>query len=139
MRKKDTVSMPAVGAGSLLASFAVLCLAVFALLSMTTVRTQERLEAASTRGVTAYYAADLQAEEIFARLRAQQLPEGVVRQENRYTYRCPISENQHLLVVLEQREDTWQVLCWQAVARETEEQTDTLPVWQGSVQKEEQP
>ena len=139
MKQKTEFSLPALGAGSLLCSFGVLCLAVLALLSLTTVRTEERMEAASAEAVAAYYAADLRAEEIFARLRAGELPGEVTRQENRYDYRCPISENQHLQVVLERQEDCWQVLCWQAVAWETGEKTDTLPVWQGSAQKEDQP
>ena len=138
MKQKQKGSLPALGAGSLLCSFGILCLAVFALLCLTTVRTEQRLEEASTRAVTDYYAADLQAEEMFARLRAGQLPEGVVRQEDTYTYRCPVSENQYLLVAVEKQEAGWQVLCWQVVAREAEEQADTLPVWQGSAQKEEQ-
>ena len=139
MKKQREFSLPALGAGSLLCSFGVLCLVVFALLCVTTVRTEQRMEAASTRAVTAYYAADLQAEEVFAALRAGHLPENVTRQENLYTYSCPISENQQLLVVLERQETGWQVLYWQAVAREMGEEADPLPVWQGSVQKEEQP
>lgn len=139
MKKKTEFSLPALGAGSLLCSFGVLCLAVFALLCLTTVRTEQRMAEASVRAVASYYAADLQAEEVFARLRAGQLPEEVTRQDDLYTYQCPISENQHLQVVLKRQESGWQVLCWQAVAWETGEKTDTLPVWQGSVQKEEQP
>ena len=139
MKKKTEFSVPAVGAGSLLCAFAVLCLTVFALLSLTTVRGEGRLAEASAQAVRDYYAADLQAEEIFAALRRGELPEEVIRQDNVYSYRCPISENQYLLVALEKTEAGWQVLCWQAVAREMTGETDTLPVWQGVEAREETP
>lgn len=127
--KKHSVSIPAVGAGSLLATFAVLCLVVFALLSLTTVQAEKRLADASAQAVADYYAADLRAEEIFARLRGGEIPVEVTRQENRYTYKSIISEHQNLLVALEQTEDGWRVLRWQAVSREDSAETETLPVW----------
>lgn len=127
--KKHSVSIPAVGAGSLLATFAVLCLVVFALLSLTTVQAEKRLADASAQAVADYYAADLRAEEIFARLRGGEMPAGVVRQENIYTYINTISEHQNLLVALEQTEDGWRVLRWQAVSLEDSAETETLPVW----------
>lgn len=139
MKQKSSVSIPAVGAGSLLAIFAVLCLTVFALMSLTTVQAEKRLAEASGRAVKAYYAADLQAEEIFARLRAGQLPEEVRVQEDLYTYRCAISDNQYLDVALEKTGAGWRVLRWQAVAREGSGETDTLPVWRGTMERKETP
>ena len=139
MRKQEGFSVPAVGASSLLVAFAVLCLTVFALLSLTTVRAEKRLSEASAQAVGEYYAADLQAEQIFAALRRGELPEEVTQQDNIYTYRCPVSENQDLLVALEKTETGWRVLRWQAAARETDGQTDSLPVWQGSENREETP
>lgn len=139
MRKKDSFSIPAVGAGSLLCTFAVLCLTVFALLSFTTVRAESRLAEASAQAVTAYYEADLQAETIFACLRAGQLPEEVTRREDIYTYRCPISRQQYLDVALAHSQEGWKVLRWQAVAQEEPQtQEETLPVWEGR-KKEEAP
>ena len=136
MKQKNSFSMPAVGAGSLLASFAVLCLTVFALMSLSTVQAEKRLADASVKAVEAYYAADLQAEVLFARLRAGELPEQIQVLENRYTYRCDISDNQHLAVALEHSDAGWRILRWQAVARETAGESDTLPVWQDTEREE---
>ena len=74
---KQRFSPPAVGGTSLLVVFAVLCLTVFALLSLATVRSDTKLADASQRAVEEYYAADLQAQEILARLRAGETPDGV--------------------------------------------------------------
>lgn len=132
MRRKDGFSVPAVGAGSLLAAFAVLCLTVFALMSLTTVQAEKRLADASVQAAEAYYTADLRAEEIFAFLRAGQLPEEVTAEGNIYHYRCPISENQNLEVALEKTDTGWRILYWKAVVRENTGGTDALPVWQGT-------
>ena len=60
---------PAVGGSSLLVIFSVLCLTVFALLSLSTVQASGRLSSTSAQAVAAYYQADSQAEAILARLR----------------------------------------------------------------------
>ena len=69
-RKQAELSPPPVGGASLLVVFAVLCLTVFALLSLSTVRANGRLSEASAQAVADYYAADCAAQEILARLRA---------------------------------------------------------------------
>ena len=58
MEQKKKFSPPAVGGISLLVVFAVLCLTVFALLSLTTVQADVRLADASVQAVEDYYAAD---------------------------------------------------------------------------------
>ena len=68
MAKKERFPPPAVGGSSLLVIFAVLCLTVFALLSLSTVQADGRLSEAAVASVAAYYEADCRAEEILARL-----------------------------------------------------------------------
>ena len=68
---------PAPGASALLVIFAVLCLTVLAMLSLSTVQADARLSDASAETVTGYYAADYQAEEILAQLRTGTVPSGV--------------------------------------------------------------
>ena len=65
-REKSTFSPPALGGSSLLTVFAVLCLTVFALLSLSTVRADLRLAQHSRQAVQDYYAADARAQEILA-------------------------------------------------------------------------
>ena len=77
MNKDDRFSPPAVGGISLLVAFAVLCLTVFALLSLSTVQAQSRLADASLETVAQYYAADAEAVRILALLRSGESPDGV--------------------------------------------------------------
>jgi len=131
MKKQDRISTPAVGGASLLVIFAVLCLCVFSMLCVSTVLAERRTAEASLESVTAYYAADLQAHRIFARLRSGEQVSGVETAEGIFSFSCKISENQRLQVQLQKNEDHWTVLRWQAVAEENV-QEDNLPVWDGT-------
>ena len=132
MHKKQRLSVPVVGGSSLLVIFAVLCMTVFALLSLSTVLADGRLNQASVEAVSAYYMADTQAEEIFAKLRQGELPEEVTEKNGIYTYSCPISENQTLQVKLQKTAAGWKVLRWQAVVT-AEWEEDTLNLWDGEL------
>lgn len=107
------------GGTSLLIIFAVLCLTVFTLLSLSTVQADNRLSEASVRAVENYYAADLEAEEIFSALRAGEIPETVTVEESVYSYTCRISDTQELTVKLQKTDNVWTVLKWQAVSTVT--------------------
>ncbi len=125
-------SPPAVGGSSLLVIFAVLCLTVFALLGLSAVQTNGRLSDASAQAVSDYYTADCQAETILARLRAGELTEGVTASDGLYTYQCPISETQTLMVEVRLEGTEWTILRWQAVSIADWESADTLSVWDGT-------
>ena len=126
---------PAVGGSSLLVIFAVLCLTVFALLGLSTVRADGRLSDASAKAVSAYYEADCQAEAILARLRAGELPEGVeesITPEGRTcAYTCPISDTQTLAVEVRLEGTSYTVLRWQAVSTAEWAADETLDLWDG--------
>lgn len=138
MKENTKTSVLPFGGSSLLVIFAVLVLTVFLLLTLISVQADQRLADASEQAVRNYYAADLQAEEVFARLRAGEIPSQVQKEENRYWYTCPVTESQCLTVVLRQDEAGWQVLRWQVVATTDTEPTATLPVWDGDTGLEEQ-
>ena len=131
MGKRETFSPPAVGGSCLLVIFAVLCLTVFALLSLSTVQANGRLADASVAAVSAYYQADCQAEAVLARLRSGQVPEGVAADGDTYTYTCPISDTQSLEVRVRLEGDSWTVLRWQAVSTVEWEAEDSLDLWSG--------
>ena len=57
-----------VGTSSILMIFVVLCLTVFAVLSFSTARADQRLTEKALAGTAAYYAADVQAEETLAQI-----------------------------------------------------------------------
>ena len=77
MEKKQHSAPPFVGGTSLLVIFATLCLIIFALLSLSTTRADERLGDAVAQAVSDYYAADCEAEAILAQLRQGTVPAGV--------------------------------------------------------------
>ena len=105
---------PMIGGCSLLVIFAVLCLTVFALLGFSTVQANKRLADISAQAVSDYYRADSQAEEILARLRTGEIPDGVTEKNHSYSFRCIISPTQALLV--EVQEENWKILRWQTIS-----------------------
>lgn len=132
MKKSDTPT--AVGGSSLLVIFAVLCLTVFAVLSLSSVRADGRLSEASAEAVRVYYGADCEAEEILAQLRAGIVPEGVTAEGNRYRYECAISDTQKLVVEAEVTGETYRILRWQTEADGQWQAEDKLQVWDGNVE-----
>lgn len=141
-RKRDSFAPPALGGSSLLVVFAVLALTVFALLSLSTVRANVRLGDAAAEAVTGYYAADVQAQEILARLRTgETAPDGVelatifVHYDDHsatiYEYSVPISDTQELQVAVELDGSDYTVQRWQTVAVGEWEFDDSLNIWDG--------
>jgi len=137
-QEKSNFSPPAVGGSALLVVFAVLCLTVFALLSLTTVRADKRLGDALARTVQEYYAADCAAQEILARLRSGEEPEGVSTYWGDGVlyadYACPISDTQELQVQVQLDGDMdYVILRWQAAPTESWEFDDSLNLWDGDL------
>lgn len=140
--KRDRFSVPPIGASSLLAAFAVLCLVVFALLALSTVRADGRLSDASLQATKDYYAADCQAQEILARLRHGEIPEDVELTASiaetpeggahTYAYAVPISDTQELqAVAVIYGDGSYEIVRWQAVPTVEWEPDDTLDLWDG--------
>ena len=102
MDKHTHQKFPMIGGCSLLVIFAVLCLTVFALLGFSTVQANKRLADISAQAVSDYYRADSQAEEILARLRTGEIPDGVTEKNHIYSFRCIISPTQALLVEVQE-------------------------------------
>ena len=132
MKKKPVFATPVIGASSLLVIFAVLALTVFALLSLSTVKAQQRLQENAQASIVGYYQADYQAETILAQLRAGERPQGVQCSNDIYSYTCPISQNQALEVEVRVQGQTYEILRWQAVSITDWQAEDSLPVWQGT-------
>lgn len=138
-REKQRFSPPTVGGSSLLVIFAVLCLTVFALLSMSTVQADARLADTSAAAVRGYYEADTRAEAILAALRSGRVPDGVtVAGEDPVTaeYACAVSDTQELRVRVEFRGglgDDYTITRWQAVSTADWEPENGLDVWDGEI------
>ena len=132
MKKANGISPPAVGASSLLVIFAVLCLTVFSLLSISTVQADRQLSDRAANAITGYYRADSQAELILAQLRSGLLPENVQEKNGVYSYYCTISDTQALAVEVAVTGNSYRILRWQAISTTDWQADDRLPVWDGS-------
>jgi hypothetical protein len=132
MRNGERAAMPTVGASSLLVSFAVLCLTVFALLALATVQADARLADASAQAVVNYYTADCEAQRVLAQLRAGQLPAQVEQQGDRYFYTCPMGETQQLQVEIQKSTGGYRIVRWQAEPSAVWEADETLDLWDGN-------
>ena len=131
---KKSFRFPPVGGSSLLVIFAVLCLTIFALLSLSTAQAGSRLSDESAQAVSAYYQADCQAEEILARLRSGEVPDGVTAEGNVYSYTCPISDTQALEICVRLEQEHYTILRWQAVSTVDWQPDDSLNLWDGEKQ-----
>lgn len=120
--------LPAMGGASLFTAFAVLLLTMLALLSLSQARADRRLSETMAEGTREYYAADLEAQKIYARLRSGEIPAQVSREEGFYRYRCSLSRYQTLFVEVDA--DTLEILRWQVVAH-PEAPNEDLSVWTG--------
>lgn len=139
MSKHRPFSPPVVvGAVSLITVFAVLCLVVFSLLSLSTAQANMRLSDTSAAAVYDYYRADAKAEQLLACLRAGEVPEGVQDSGNGiYRYGCPISDTQLLAVEVSVAGTEFTILRWQAVSTAEWTADDAIPVWDGKAMQEE--
>ena len=132
----DKRTFPLVGVSSLLVIFSVLCLTVFALLSVSAVQADQALRSRTAQAVEGYYMADCAAHETLARLRAGDIPPGVEENEGVFSYTHPISDTQQLAVTVAVSGKDYTVLRWQAVSTAAWNAGEHLPVWDGEVKEE---
>ena len=135
MKKRKEMGRPALGGSSLLVIFGVLCLTVFALLSLHTVLAERRLSQASAQTVQDWYRADLRAQELFSQLRQGECPPEVEQVGEEYRYCVAVSGHQTLEVILKETNGCWEVVSWQKTAHPEDGDT-SLPVWQGAQKPE---
>ena len=128
--KKERISLPAIGGVSLLVIFAVLCQVVFTLISFSTAQADQNQADHAAQAVSEYYAAELEAQKIFARLQSGETVDSVAVEGNTYRYSCPISEQQILEVELQKEGDTWTICRWQVMV-DGVPIDEALPVWNG--------
>lgn len=134
MNERRSLRIPPVGGSSLLVIFAVLCLTVFALLTLSTAQAGARLSRQSAEAVSGYYAADFRAEETLARLRAGEMPEGVAEENGVYSFTCPVSDTQSLEVSVRLEQNSYTILRWQTVSTTDWQPDESLNVWDGQSQ-----
>lgn len=137
MKKEHRFTLPTVGIASLIVIFGVLFMTVFALLAVTTAQSELRLAKSTRQAIDHYYAADFAAEEQLARLRQGEIPQGVTQNGEVYTYHCPISETQTLLVQVEVHGQEYIIHEWCVVSTAKWQPDSNVPVWGGDVPNKE--
>ena len=132
MQNKRSGRLPMVGVSTLLTIFAVLCLTVFALLSVATVQANLRQARSARLAVTVYHAAEANAQQILAHLRAGKEIEGVEREGNRYRFTRPVgSIHRQLAVEVELDGTDYRIIQWQLQPTGEWTNDEDLPVWDG--------
>jgi len=133
-----------IGSASIVLIFTVLCLTIFAVISLIPALTEQNLIKAEVQLVKDYYAADLLAERILDEilLAEVQNSEKIMGIEissywdwdllaERVSFVCPISETRELYVAVEIGEDFYDILTWRVRITTEWEPDDRLNVWPG--------
>lgn len=129
--KKSSSGNPAVGAPSLLCVFAVLCLTVFTLLSLSSAKTDSRLSETSANATLHYYEADVAAQSVLADLRSGKTPAGVTKEDDVYEFLCPAGEDAALSVRVRVDGQNYEIIRYQLVSTKDWEAVDSMVVWDG--------
>ena len=78
-----------------------------------------------------YYDAELQAETILSELRSGNIPDGVSKNGDVYSYMCPVSDTLSLQVEVRIENSQWEILCWRTDTTIEWTENDSLNVWNG--------
>ena len=127
---KEEYSISTLGGTSLMVIFAVLCLTVFALMSLSTAKAGDQLSESMESAVQAYYEADTAAEETLAALRRGDTVEEIEEDNGVYTYCCSINERANLHVSVQITGNDYTILQWQSVVDDSMI-TETQDIWDG--------
>ena len=126
---KNRRGITLVGGSSLLVIFSVLCLTVFALLALSTVKADIRIADASIQSIEEYYRADCEAEEILAQIRQGNVPDGVEQDGDVYAYSCRVSDTQVLSVIAEVTDTNYKIYQWKMILTEQWSPDEYIEVW----------
>ena len=144
MNRRRFDPAPGIGVGgvSIIMVFAVLCLTIFAVLSLVTARSERALAERHADAVTEYYAADSLAAEVYDALTdAGETPESMLGvsiskpSANSLSYTVPISDTRELCVLLLREGETLRILEWREAAAGEWEPDTRIRVWEGPAAK----
>ena len=134
-----------IGSASIVLVFAVLCLTIFSLISLTSATGDKALVDAEIDLVQAYYHADTKAELILDSIlqTASQIPDNILGVDITVTqaadgksaeieFTCPVSPRKELLVWLTIREGKLDIRRWRLQDAVIWEFDPSLPIWTGN-------
>lgn len=128
-----------IGSTPILLIFTVLCLAIFAVLSLTTALADKAMADAAACSVKGYYEADTLAECILSEiLKEDKIPDAIMginitanAESGTVAFICPISEKKCLYVEAAVYEGDYNILKWRTQDVGEWETDKGMPVWPG--------
>lgn len=125
-----------VGGSSIVMLFSVLCLTVFAVLSLISSNSHARLATRAANSVKAYYEADLRAAEIYDEIRDgnyQNVDEVFEYGESAYyIYDVVIDEIQSIAVIIDKTDGEYKIISWNVYSTADWVADENLNVWDGN-------
>ena len=132
-----------IGSASIVLVFAVLCLAIFAVISLVPAMTEQTLIERELSLVNSFYAADTLAEKVLAEIIvADEIPTSVrgidvfadwdwELMAEVVSFSTPVTDTRELSVTVKIGDDSYEILAWHMVDIGLWEIDDFLNVWQG--------
>jgi hypothetical protein len=121
-----------VGSATLVMVFSVLCLTIFAMITLMTAHNDLTAAQKNADAVRAYYEADAEAAAILAEIRTGTVPDTVEREQGgALAYSVEIDGNQRLVVRLAEKDGKYAVEKWAVEYTGEWETDDTIEVWDG--------
>jgi len=132
-KRNEEKSVFAMGTGvsSLLVIFAILCITVFAVLSVSSASADSALSEKTAVSVKEYYAADSEAEKILSEIRSGNIPDNVTCEGDTYKYVCHINDTRELRVEVTVNGSDYLIERWQTVYTGSWENDESMNVWGG--------
>ena len=121
-----------VGSATLVMVFSVLCLTIFATITLMTAHNDLIAAQKNADAVHAYYEADAEATAILAEIRAGTMPDTVEREKGgALAYNVEIDGNQRLAIRLAEKDGKYAVEKWAVEYTGEWKADDTIEVWDG--------
>lgn len=132
-----------VGSASIVLVFAVLCLSIFAVISLSSALSDKSMSDASANTITGYYEADTLAECVLADILVMETVPETVRgvpvtsafnmdlMMDVISFVCPINDAKELYVEVALYDGTYEIKSWNMRSVGDWEIVDDLPVWPG--------
>ena len=118
------------GASSLFSVLVIVCLTVFAVISVQNALWEDKMSAHAAEITAQKYCAESDANKILAQLRNGKIPSGVNVNGNIYSYSCSVSDSLSLEVcAVINSADEYSILKWQYTSSLEWEADDGINVW----------
>lgn len=128
-RKKETAAGGLPGVATLVVAFAILCIAVFSILALSTAKSEKKFSDAAVKNITDYYAAESAAVEKIAKMQEE-------GQTGECAFTVPVSDTRSLQVKADIQENGVEFKKFQLAYTADWYPDESLDVWGGFGEEE---